>query len=121
MRLVVPDLALLDAAIAGPEALGRALDCAVADGWEVFPTALGRTRDAVAEDPARTRWGTRLFVIEEPPTLVGWGGFKGPPRDGVIELGYAIAPAWRGRGLATAAVRELLREGFGAPGVQAVL
>jgi len=121
VRLVIPDLALLDAAIAGPATLERALGCAVAEEWEVFPGALRKTRDAVAADPGRTRWGTRLFVLDEPPTLVGWGGFKGPPRDGAIELGYAIAPAWQGRGLATAAVAELLREGFGAPGVRAVL
>ena len=30
-------------------------------------------------NPEGTRWGTRLFVLDEPPTLVGWGGFKGPP------------------------------------------
>jgi hypothetical protein len=22
------------------------------------------------------------------PQLVGWGGFKGPPKDGVVEVGY---------------------------------
>lgn len=34
--------------------------------------------------------------LDEPRTLVGWGGFKGAPRDGVVELGYAVAPAWTG-------------------------
>ena len=121
VSLAVPDLALLDAAVAGGAALGRALGCSVADGWEVFPTAVRRTRDAVAEDPSRIRWGTRLILVDEPRTLVGWGGYKGPPRDGAIEVGYAIAPAWRGRGLATAAVRELVREGFEDPGVSAIL
>lgn len=52
---------------------------------------------------------------------MGWGGFKGPPRDGDVELGYEVAAAWRGRGIATAAVRELLREAFAASEVQAVL
>ncbi|NMO93626.1 GNAT family N-acetyltransferase [Actinomycetospora sp. TBRC 11914] len=33
------------------------------------------------------------------------GGFTGPPRDGEVEIGYQVAPAHRGRGLATAAVR----------------
>jgi RimJ/RimL family protein N-acetyltransferase len=93
----------------------------VAEGWEVFPQALRRIRDAVEADPDSTRWGTRLFVLDTPSTLVGWGGFKGAPRDGVIELGYAIAPSWEGRGLATAAVRELLREAFDAAEVQTVL
>jgi [ribosomal protein S5]-alanine N-acetyltransferase len=121
VRLVTPDLALLDAAIAGREELARALGCEVAEGWDVFGGALRRTRDALADDPGSARWGMRLFVLAEPRTLVGFGGFKGPPRDGVVELGYAIAPSWEGRGLATAATRELLREAFAEPSVRAVI
>ncbi len=121
VRLVTPDLALLDAAIDDRPALGRALDCEVAEGWDVFPQALERARDAVAADPDSTRWGTRLFVLDEPRTLVGLGGFKGPPRDGVLEIGYAVAPSWEGRGIATAATRELLREAFTSPGLRAVI
>lgn len=119
--LVTPDLALLDAANAGGPALEQALGCEVADGWDVFGQALGRIRDVVAADPASTRWGTRLFVLETPRTLVGWGGFKGPPRDGAVELGYAISPSWEGRGIATAAVGELLRDAYAEPGVRSVI
>jgi [ribosomal protein S5]-alanine N-acetyltransferase len=121
LSLVRPDLALLNAAVDDQPALGRALGCEVADGWDVFPLTLRATRDAVAADPGSTRWGVRLFVLEEPRTLVGFGGFKGPPRAGAVELGYAIAPDWEGRGLATAAVRELLREAFAAPDVRTVI
>lgn len=101
---------MLDAAVSGPMALGRILDCVVTDDWQVFPGALAATRAAVAANPARVRWGTRLFLTENPRVLVGWGGFKGPPREGVVELGYAIAPAYRGRGFAGAAVEALVRE-----------
>lgn len=122
MSLLVPDLALLDAALAGSEELGRALSgYQVAEGWEGFPEAIPQVRDAVASDPAVTRWGTRLFLLEEPPTLAGWGGFKGPPADGTVELGYAVAPAVRGRGIAAAAVREMLREAYAADEVVAVV
>jgi ribosomal-protein-alanine N-acetyltransferase len=120
VRLLTPDLALLDAALEGSETLTGALGCDVARGWEVFPGSLRRVRDAVA-DAGSARWGTRLFLLDEPPTLVGWGGFKGEPRDGAVELGYAIAPAWEGRGLASAAVRELVREAFATPDVRTVL
>ena len=34
---------------------------------------------------------------------------EGPPVDGAAELGYAVAQARQGRGIATAAVRELVR------------
>jgi len=60
-------------------------------------------------------------VAGEPPALVGWGGFKGPPREGAVELGYAVAPACEGRGLATAAVRAMLEEAFADPGVRSVI
>jgi [ribosomal protein S5]-alanine N-acetyltransferase len=121
MRLVAPDLAILDAALEGDAALARALRAEVAPGWKVFPDALQPVRDAVAADPASVRWGARLFLLEKPPTLVGWGGFKGPPRTGSVELGYAIAPGFEGRGLATAAVREMVRDALAESEVQAVV
>jgi ribosomal-protein-alanine N-acetyltransferase len=121
VHLIAPDLELLDAALAGRDELARALGCEVAEGWDVFGGALRRARGALADDPGSARWGMRLFVLDEPRTLVGFGGFKGAPRDGVVELGYAIAPSWEGRGLATAATRAMLREAFAAPGVRTVI
>jgi RimJ/RimL family protein N-acetyltransferase len=121
LSLVTPDLAMLDAAIDDRPALARALGCELADGWDVFGEALGPTRDGVAADPHSTRWGPRLFIADEPRVLVGWGGFKGPPRDGTVELGYAIAPGWRGRGLATSAVHAMVAEAFAAPEARAIL
>jgi RimJ/RimL family protein N-acetyltransferase len=121
VRLVTADRALLDAAVDDRPALSRALGCELADGWDVFPASLRRVRDALTADPGGVGWGTRLILVDAPATLVGWCGFKGPPRDGVVELGYAIAPSLEGRGLATAAVRELLGEAFAAPGVLTVI
>ncbi len=121
VRLVTLDAPLLDAAIDGPRALERALGTAVVDGWDVFPQSLVRVRRQLDGDDSSTRWGSRLFVAGDPPAVVGWGGFKGPPRDGTVELGYAIAPPRQGRGLATAAVRALLAEAFAGPDVRAVI
>jgi len=81
-------------------------------GWATFTAALQTTRDAIATNTSGARWGTRFFVGGDPPELVGWGDFKGPPADGIIELGYEIAEARRGRGLATAATRAMLAEAF---------
>lgn len=121
IRLVTGDLAVLDAALEDAKALARVLGCDVADGWNGHPDALRRTRDLVAADPSSAAWGTRLFVLSHPRTLVGWGGFKGAPRNATVELGYEIAPAWRGRGLAGAAVREMLDEAWADPGVRSVV
>jgi [ribosomal protein S5]-alanine N-acetyltransferase len=111
----------MDAALEGDDALAEALGVEVVPGWATFTGALQATRDALAADPDSARWGTRLFVFGEPPELVGWGGFKGPPRGGVVELGYEIAESRWGRGLATVATRAMVAEAFDDPEVSAVI
>jgi RimJ/RimL family protein N-acetyltransferase len=121
VSLVRADVGLMNAALAGDEALAEALGHEVAAGWATFAEALEPARDSLVANPDGARWGTRLFVTGEPPVLVGWGGFKGPPNDGVIELGYEIAESHRGRGLATAAARAMLAEAFADPTVTAAI
>jgi ribosomal-protein-alanine N-acetyltransferase len=121
IQLVRPGVELLDAAVAGDDALARALGHGVVPGWLTFTNALQPARDALAADPEHGLWGPRLFVSGEPPELVGWGGFKGPPREGVVELGYEIAAPRRERGLATAAVRAMVAEAFADDRVAAVI
>jgi [ribosomal protein S5]-alanine N-acetyltransferase len=111
----------MDAALEGDEALAEALGVEVVPGWATFTGALRPARDALVDRPDGTRWGTRLFVTGEPPELVGWGGFKGAPKEGIVELGYAIAPDRRGRGLATAAAEAMVAEAFDDPEVSAVI
>ena len=48
------------------------------------------------------------LVFDADGALVGNGGWKGAPADGVAEVGYAVAPERRRRGIATAVVRELV-------------
>ena len=121
IRLVPATVELLDAALAGDEPLARALGCSVVPGWATFRDSLPRVRATVAAAPTGSPWGPRLFVAGEPPELVGWGGFKGAPRDGAVELGYEIAASRRRRGLATAAVRAMVAEAAGEQGVRAVI
>ena len=46
-----------------------------------------------------------------PRTLVGAGGFMGPPdAAGTAEIGYSIAADWRGQGLGTELVAGLLQQ-----------
>jgi ribosomal-protein-alanine N-acetyltransferase len=102
----------MDAALAGDDALARALGHAVVPGWATFREALPPLRNALVEEPNGQAWGTRFFVIGDPRELVGWGGFKGPPNDGVVEVGYEIAEARQGLGLATAATNAMVAEAF---------
>ena len=121
IRLVSAELPLMDAALAGDDALATALGHDVVAGWVTFTEALQPTRDALAANPSGSAWGARFFVARDPPELVGWGGFKGPPKDGVVEVGFEIAEARRERGLATAATRAMLAEAFADERVTAVI
>ena len=48
---------------------------------------------------------------DTPRTLVGAGGFLGPPdADGTAEIGFSIASDWRGQGLATELVGGLVQQ-----------
>jgi ribosomal-protein-alanine N-acetyltransferase len=53
-------------------------------------------------------YGPRLVVERGSGLAVGTAGLFGPPRDGVVEVGYGIVASRQGRGYATEAVRALL-------------
>jgi RimJ/RimL family protein N-acetyltransferase len=105
-------VAFLEAALVGDDALADALGCSVAPGWCTFAEALPFAREAIVNAGGDATWGTRMFVSGDPAELVGWGGFKGPPHEGAVEVGYEIAPPRQQRGLATAAVHAMLAEAF---------
>lgn len=61
--------------------------------------------DAEVADPVFT-----LYMIREEGLAVGGFGFFGPPDPtGMVEFGYGLVPSPRGRGIASAAVREGIR------------
>ena len=79
---------------------------AVEADWSGFPEAVPAALAAARQHP-QDPWGTYLF-FDDDSALVGIGGFKGPPTDDAVEIGYAVAPSRQGRGIATAAVQDLL-------------
>ena len=94
----------------------------VAEGCCEFPGAMEYSLDALRRADAGVRrwWQPQLFVLPDLAEVAGLGGFKGPPRDGVVEIGYSVAPAWRGKGLATTAVRAMCANVFAEPGIVCV-
>jgi RimJ/RimL family protein N-acetyltransferase len=61
-----------------------------------------------------------LMQQHEPETLVGLGGYKGPPNEGSIEIGYSVLAQYRRQGLASEAVHALVDFAFTDPEVQQV-
>lgn len=125
LSLIACDLAHYDAMLDGDDALGRLTGLAVEPDWTGgFDAAVlaGRLRPALANDPARLPWWARLFVHRADRRLIGFGGYKGAPdAEGRVEIGYALAPAYRGAGLARETAAALAHAAFAAPGVNAVI
>ena len=89
----------------------------------MWPASLERVRDVLAADPGAAALGHAPVRARRAAHARRLGRLQGPARrrDGVVELGYALAPAFRGRGLATAAVAAMLREAFAGAAVRAVI
>lgn len=116
---------LLAAALAGPAALAEALAVAVPAGWppeHLDRAALGHTLARLHDDPSAEAWSLSFFVLRDAGTLVGGGGFAGPPDGrGDVEIGYSLVADFQRRGLATEAVGGLCRAAFDDPRVRRVI
>ncbi|MCV7417209.1 GNAT family N-acetyltransferase [Mycolicibacterium litorale] len=97
-------------------AFGELLGAAVPDGWPEFPESIEFTIEKLTEHPHQADWWMHFFLADGGALLVGSGGFVGPPRNGVVEIGYEIAPEFRERGLATAAARAMIDKAVSASG-----
>ena len=100
---------LLEAFLRDPGELSAMLGSPIPEGWPVFPEAVPHTLAILKENPAHSKWWMYFFIEGRSGQLVGSGGFAGPPENGIVEIGYEIAPAFRRLGHATAATDALVQ------------
>jgi RimJ/RimL family protein N-acetyltransferase len=111
LDLVPMGLPMLEALVAGDLAQAAALapypvDASTFAGDEYV---LRLRRDQLRADPTHEPWLYRAAVLRERGVVVARGGFHEPPdAEGTVEIGYRVAPAWRGQGLATELATGLL-------------
>jgi RimJ/RimL family protein N-acetyltransferase len=80
-----------------------------------------RRSQQVAQDPASAAWVTGVIWDEQRQVAVGRAGYHGPPdQSGMVEIGYAVDPAYRRRGYARAALEALLQRAAHEPRVKTV-
>lgn len=95
----------LSAYLAGPECRGV---------WQ-------RRSKQAEEDPASAAWVTGVIWDERQQVAVGRAGYHGPPDpSGMVEIGYAVDPAYRRQGYARAALEALLQRAAREPQVRTV-
>ncbi|MFH8490746.1 GNAT family N-acetyltransferase [Streptomyces longisporoflavus] len=90
--------------------------------YEGTRSAAEMVTKAYASGVHRPEWGMFVLVRAQDEVAVGGMGFHGPPdEEGVAEVGYDLAPAARGRGYASEALRTLSSLALERPGVAALL
>ena len=89
----------------------------------MFPASLrAHARCDRAATPGSARWGPRLFLAESRArSSDGAASRARRTRTAPSRSAIRVAPGWEGRGVATAAVAELLCEAWAAPDVRCVL
>jgi len=126
LKLIPYELKHFEAILNDQKELGPLLGVTVFDNWFIFPGVAGVEAirwgyEHLKSNPDAAGWWTYLFIHVEDSALIGHGGFKGKANEaGMVEIGYAIVPAYRGRGLATEAAQGLTDYAFSHPHVKTV-
>jgi [ribosomal protein S5]-alanine N-acetyltransferase len=135
MRLVPATVALSRAELTDRAEFARLLSATVPDEWppEILADALPLFLEWIEAAPIRAGWYVWYAMMQSPreasdmlasdvgDILIASGGFKGPPLDGTVEIGYSVLPRFQGHGYATEMVRALIDWAFAQPGVLRII
>jgi ribosomal-protein-alanine N-acetyltransferase len=109
VRLLAATVPLLNALNEDRSLFAELVGSPVPDGWPQFPEAIGFTLEHLrAASEAERSWSMQFFVDPTNGRLLGSGGFAAPPVARTVEIGYEVAPEFRGRGIGVAAARALV-------------
>ncbi len=98
--------------------LEQMLGVTVFNDWFDFPgvasiEAIRFSYEYLKANPDALGWWTYFFIHIKDNVLVGLGGYKGKADEsGMVEIGYAIIPPYRCRGLATEAAQGFIDYAF---------
>jgi RimJ/RimL family protein N-acetyltransferase len=122
VRLVPATVRLLNALNDDPPGFSELIGSPVPAGWPEFPEAIGFALAHLHEAPqADLSWSMQFFTDLATGRLVGSGGFAAPPVGRTVEIGYEVAPEFRGRGFGVAAARALVEHAVASGDVDHVV
>ncbi len=109
VRLVAATERSLSALTDDPVRFSELVGSPVPSGWPEFPEAIAFTVQHLQSASETERpWSMQYFIDMVTGRLVGSGGFAAPPRERTVEIGYEVAPEFRGHGFGTAGARALV-------------
>jgi RimJ/RimL family protein N-acetyltransferase len=135
MRLVPATVALARAELTDRAEFARLLSATVPDEWppEILADALPLFLEWTEAAPDQVGWyvwyavmrasreASDMLAGDVGDILMASAGFKGPPLNGTVEIGYSVLPRFQGDGYATEMVQALIDWAFAQPGVARIV
>jgi RimJ/RimL family protein N-acetyltransferase len=113
---------MLEKIISGDQDIAQYLDMQMSNPWTDFGLApFQYALEQVKENPSDSIWWSWLPILVSENMLIGNCGYKGPPKEGVVEIGYEVAELYRGQGFATEIATALIEHAFSDHRVEQIL
>lgn len=117
LRLVAATRDIAVAEIGDRQRLGALLHARIPADWPPPFNDADSARwflEQIEAAPENAGWLVWYFIerTHDGDIVIGNGGFKGRPKDGAVEVGYSVVPAFHGRGFAFEAVSALIEWAF---------
>lgn len=121
LQLIAYTREMLEAYFKGEPALASLMGITIPAKWTEFGEGPFQwTYNKYLEDARNEQWLSYMPVLKQEKILAGNCGFKGYPKNGMVEIGYEVAIDYRGKGLATEMATALIHHGLKQQGVQRV-
>jgi RimJ/RimL family protein N-acetyltransferase len=122
VRLLAATVPLLNALNDDRTLFSEMVGSSIPEGWPEFPEAIGFTLEHLQNATEADRsWSMQFFVEPATGRLLGSGGFAAPPVERTVEIGYEVAPEFRGRGFGAGGARALVERAVASGEVDHVL
>ncbi len=123
LKLISGDTDILKSAIEGNAILAKRINATVQDNWTEFGVdALQYSLNKLTESEKEKDWWTYFPIHKYDNILIGCVGYKGKPtNDGIVEVGYEIAPNYRNRGFATEMAKGLIENALNDGRVKSII
>jgi len=121
LKLIPCSRAHYEAALRNEQELAKLLGVSLAENWTQFPETMPVGYAMLKAKPENLLWGMYFFIHKNDNSLIGNGGFKGfIDENGMVEIGYALAPVYWNKGLATEAAKGMIDYAFSNANVKMV-
>ena len=123
LQLICGSSQILKAAIESNMKLASALNVQVPSNWTSFGTKVFHyVLEKIERNNAEPEWWTYFPILKREQILVGCCGYKGSPdENGIVEIGYEVAPDLRNRGFATEIANALIQHAFYDEKVESII